>query len=72
MMSANASTFSSVGSSSFVGMVAKGPSYRGGFRLYEELARQEIAEQQAKEQRKLQAEIEANETRERLRKTIKL
>lgn len=39
---------------------------------YEELARQEIVEQQSKEQRRLQAEIEANEARVRLRKIIKL
>jgi hypothetical protein len=39
---------------------------------YEELARQEIVEQQAKEQRRLQAEIDANGARARLKKTIKL
>jgi serine/threonine protein kinase len=39
---------------------------------YEELARQEIVEQQAKERRRLQAEIDANEARARLRKNIKL
>ena len=39
---------------------------------YEDLVRQEIAEQQTKEQRKLEAEIEANEARTRLTKKIKI